>query len=137
MELKELFGKTITRIYAVFGVEQGWLDTADCFLEIDEQFIIGFPFFFNHDVWLRELTANAEQLFQGDKPTIVIGRKIADFVWYEDNDYGGYFLLDDGSLITETRMSPQGTGDAGLNFFRNLEELAELRGTDMKMLSKL
>ena len=135
MEITELFGKTITKVYAAFGMEQGWLDTADCMLELDQKYIIGFPFSFDQDVWIRELPGSAELLFQDSKPTIVIGRKISDFVWYEDDEYGGYFLLDDCSLIAETRMSPNGTGQAGLKFYKNLQELASNKGTGMKKLS--
>ena len=104
--------------------------------EIDHQFVIGFPFFREHEVWLRELPNNAEQLFPNNDSTLIIGRQIADFLWYEDADYGGYFLLDNGSLITETRMSPRGTGLAGLNFYDNLKELMEEKGNDIKTLKE-
>jgi len=137
MEIKELFGKTITKAYAVFGMEQGWLDTADCFIELDNSVLIGLPFFYDNEVWVRKLPENAEQLFKEKDQSIVINRKITDFVWYENDDHGGYFLLDDGTLITETRMSPSGTGQAGLNFYSSLQELTSDKGADIKKLSEL
>lgn len=135
MEIKELFGNIITKVYAVFGMKQGWLETADCLLELNNNILIGFPFSYDGDVWIRELPKDAERLFQNNQ--IVINRRISDFAWYEDDDYGGYFLLDDGSVITETRMSPQGTGQAGLNYYKTLEELIKDKGPNIRRLSKL
>jgi hypothetical protein len=135
MELKEILGKTITKVYAAFGSEQGWLDTADCCLELNNELIIGFPFSNDSEVWLRELPADAEQLFKKTSTGMVIGRQITNFIWYEDASFGGYFLLDNGSLITETRMSPHGTGLAGLNYYKNLKELTDQQGTQFKKLT--
>ena len=59
MTINELFGKTITNIYATFGVEQEWLDTADCFIELDNSLVIAFPYGFSEGVWIRELDTNA------------------------------------------------------------------------------
>jgi hypothetical protein len=134
MQITELFGKTITRIFAVFGEHEGWLDTADCLIELDRKLVIGFPFTSDQDVWIRDLPANAEQLFTEITPEIVIGKKLVDFIWYDDDEYGGYFLLDDGSLITETRMSPRGTGQAGLNYLTSLQELQKYKGVHFNRL---
>lgn len=135
MQIKELFGRTITRIFADFGVQDDWLDTADCFIELDSALVIGFPFSPGEEVWMREIPETAEQLFQEGEPNLVIGRKIIDFIWYDDADYGGYFLLDDGMLITETRMSPQGTGQAGLNAYASLQDLAQRQSSSFNRLT--
>jgi hypothetical protein len=110
MKIKEIFGKEITRVFCVFGMHDGWLDTGDCILELDGNLLIGFPFSVYHDIRVRELPENAQRLFRQGYDRDVIGCKILDFIWYEDELDPAYFLLDNGAVITETRMSPRGTG---------------------------
>lgn len=43
MLLKEIIGKRITNIYCLYGKYDEWLDTADCFIELDKQWIIDIP----------------------------------------------------------------------------------------------
>ncbi|THU37981.1 hypothetical protein FAM09_14940 [Niastella caeni] len=193
MTIKELFGKTITNIYATFGVEQEWLDTADCFIELDNNLVIAFPFSFSEEVWVRELDAKATTLFNDlsdypvyhvnkegksigeiaatyqkqkrnifnrikkaifgqdvvikeyqpykveykeNKAKYIQGAKISDFLWYDDESEKGLFLLENGYVITETRMSPSGTGLAGLNYYESLQDLESWRGNDFKRLSE-
>jgi hypothetical protein len=33
--IEEILGKTITDIRCKYGIEDGWLDTAACFIELD------------------------------------------------------------------------------------------------------
>lgn len=193
MIITELFGKTITNIYATLGVTQGWLDTADCFIELDESLIIGFPFGFSEDVWIRELDPKATTLFKNlssypvyhvnkegksigeiaaayqkkkrnifskikkalfgheilnkayqpykieyreNKIKHIQNAKISDFIWYEDEIEKGFFLLENGYIISETTMSPSGTGLAGLNYYTSLQDLTETKGVNFKLLSK-
>ena len=136
MELKELFGRTITQIYGEFSMQDEWLDTADCYIELDKTIVIGFPFFAVNTVSLRDLPHSAKALLWADgrdEPAYL--RKIIDFVWYDDADYGGYFLLDDGTLIYETRMAPHGTGHAGLRKFDNLQKLEQEQGSNYSRLT--
>jgi hypothetical protein len=178
MTITELFGKTITNIYATFGLEQEWLDTADCFIELDNNLIVAFPYGFSDNIWIRELDTKATSLFQNlsdypvyyvnkegksigevaatyqkrkrnifnrlkkalfgqeivmkeyqpykteykeNKAKYIQGAKISDFLWYEDESEKGLFLLDNGYVITETTMSPSGTGLAGLNYYESCE----------------
>ena len=193
MTITELFGKTITNIYATIGLEQEWLDTADCFIELDNNLVIAFPYGFSDDVWIRELDTKAKSLFEDlsdypvyhvnkegksigeiaatyqkqkrnifnrlkktlfgqevvikeyqpykieykeNKAKYIQGAKISDFLWYNDESEKGLFLLDNGYVITETTMSPSGTGLAGLNYYESLKDLESSRGLDFKRLSK-
>ncbi|WP_276500785.1 hypothetical protein [Terrimonas pollutisoli] len=193
MIINELFGKTITNIYAKFGIEQGWLDTADCFIELDNNLIIGFPFGFSEEVWVRKLDPHATTLFKDlsdypvyhvnkegksigeiaasyqkkkrnifnrirkalfgqeviikeyqpykieykeNKAKYILNSKISDFLWYDDGSEKGFFLLDNGYVITETTMSPSGTGLAGLNYYQSLEDLAKSKGTEFVRLTE-
>jgi hypothetical protein len=135
MKIKELFGKTITQVYAIYGMEQGWLDTADCFIELDQSLIIGFPYFYNDEVWIRELPGDAQRLFdKAEGP--VINKKIIDLIYFDEPDTRECFLLEDGSVITETNMSPHGTGHAGLNYFQTIQKLIDFKESDFRRLSE-
>ncbi len=63
------------------------------------------------------------------------GSKITDFIWYDEMGCRGYFLLDNGWLITVTSTAQNGTGLAGLNYFESLSQLNLLRGNDFAKLS--
>jgi hypothetical protein len=77
MTINELFGKTITNIYSNFGVEQEWLDTADCFIELDNNLIIAFPYSFSEEVWVRELDSKATTLLKdlSDYPVYQVNKE--------------------------------------------------------------
>ena len=77
MLIDELFGKTITNIYVHSGIQQEWLDTADCFIELDKNLIIAFPYGFSVEVWVRELDPKAHTLFKdlSDSPVYHINKK--------------------------------------------------------------
>jgi hypothetical protein len=193
MLIEEIIGKTVTNIYATFGVEQEWLDTADCFIELDNNLVIGFPYCFDQDIWIRNLDPKAERLFidlsdypvyhvnkegksineiatpyqkkrqnifykikkalfgkelnikeyqpykveyKENKAKYILNAKITDFIYYEDESEKGFFLLDNGYVITETTMSPSGTGLAGLNYYESLTYLTEAKGSNFKKLSE-
>lgn len=63
MTINELFGKKITNLFIRFGKEQEWLDTADCFIELDNSLLIGFPHEFSGEVWVREADPAATTVF--------------------------------------------------------------------------
>lgn len=135
MEIREIFGRTITQVYCECGLQDGWLDTADCIIELDKDLYVGFPFT-TDGIWVRELPEAAKPIFWSDgREEPVIGRTIIDFLWFDDDDYGGYFLLNDGSLINENRMSPQGTGQAGLHHLGSVEELRRNDGATYRQLT--
>lgn len=52
-------------------MEHGWLETANCFLALDGNLIIGFPTRYDDDIdtlLLHELPVGAEQLLQKTLP---------------------------------------------------------------------
>ena len=51
----------------------------------------------------------------------------------EDSEVG-FIELENGYIITETIMSPHGTGMAGLNYYESLESFEESCGTDYKRI---
>ena len=193
MLVKELIGRVVTNIYATCGVTQGWLDTAECFVELDNILIIDIPYGFSENVWIKELDPKATSTFGNldDIPTYLVNkenktigeiaeayhkrkktifnkikemflgkevipreyrpykveyrenplkhirhRKIADFLWYDEEDIKGFLVLDNGYVISETTMSPRGTGQAGLNLYESVEDLSDVKGTDYKLLSR-
>lgn len=187
MRKEEVIGKTVTNIYSLGKTEVGGLDNGECFIELDNQFIIDIPFGFSDDILIKDLDKGAISLFadlldypvyhvnkddktvggiadnyQRKRQTIfnslrkvlfghdiaikeyqpykvdyrekklkhIKDRIITDFLWYADNSKKGFFLLDNGCLITETNVAPHGTGLAGLNFYENLSDLTNSQGDD-------
>lgn len=185
MRIEELIGKSITNIYQFIEIEQGWLDKADCYIELDKELIIGIPFGYSEDVWIRQLDDKAKSIFadlsdipiyhvnkegksigeiaasyqkkkrnifnrirkalfnyevvnnaykpykieyRENKIKYLVDRKITDFIWYEEEIEYGYLLLDNGYLITETGMSPSGTGQAGINYYESIDTLIKSKG---------
>jgi hypothetical protein len=192
MQTEEIIGKTVTNIYLLVTMEVGGLDRAECFIELDNKYIIDIPYAHSDDIWLKELNKDAVSLFADlrDYPIYLVNkdnktvadiaenyqrqrrnifnilrkylfgqdivikdyqaykveyrenklkqikdRKIVDFIWYDEDNDKGLFLLDNGYLITETTVAPQGTGLAGLNYFESLENLTERRGNEYLKLT--
>ena len=61
-------------------------------------------------------------------------QKIKDFLMFDDSDSVGFIELENGFIITETIMSPHGTGMAGFNYYESLESFEESCGTDYKRI---
>lgn len=191
---EDILGRRITNIYCKYGKEQGWLDTAECFIELDKQLVTYIPWTLSESrkLELLEVAQGAKSLFSdlsdipvyyvnkeeksigevrenhekrknqffhkllnkllGFEPLIreyrpykttylenklkyIKDKKIVDFIWFEEEDFKGFFLLENGYLITDTTMAPHGTGMAGLNCFENIEKLMERRGTNYEKLT--
>ena len=67
MLLKELTGKTITNIFELLKFEDGGLDFGECFIELDNKYMIGFPYSFDKfddEVVMKELNENAITIFK-------------------------------------------------------------------------
>jgi len=63
MQTEEIIGTTVTNIYTLVKMEVGGLDTAECFVELDNNTIIEIPFGFSEDIWIKELDKDAVSLF--------------------------------------------------------------------------
>jgi hypothetical protein len=61
--LEEIFGKTITDIRCKYGKEDGWLDTAECFIELDHEYYIDIPYGQTQDVLVVEPDTEAKTIF--------------------------------------------------------------------------
>ncbi|MDN3579632.1 hypothetical protein [Mucilaginibacter flavus] len=58
------------------------------------------------------------------------GQKIIDYLHYPDEMENVLLLLENGYVVTEISIAPQGTGDAGLKYFESIDELALNMGDD-------
>lgn len=155
--IKKLFGKEITDIYAIYGIEEAWLDTAICYVELDNHLIIDIPFCSDTDVRIKEFDSKAKTIFVSDKtkhpidkiikwvfrqpktekPELIRNNKIVDFIWYDEKSLDkGFLLLSNGCLISETTMFPSGAGIARINLYESIERLIEIHGKDYKKTSK-
>jgi len=63
MEINDIIGKMVTNIYSLITMEVGGLDTGECFIELDNKFIIEIPFDFSDDIRLKELGQKSVNLF--------------------------------------------------------------------------
>lgn len=191
MVISELFGKTITNIYTVYGTEQEWLCTAECFFELDNALIVDLPNGFDDEVWIKELDPNAMTVFKDmedypvyhvnkegksigeiaaakkkrqqsilgrikkilfgreeavpreytpyrveyleNKLKYVQNRKITGFIFNDDETEKGFFLLDNGYVITAITMAPKGIG-AGLEYYESVAAFESAKGTGLKRL---
>lgn len=168
MKLEEILGKTITNIRCLYGLQDGWLETAACYIELDNTITIRIPIGECRDVYRCDPDKDAISLFnnledhpvyhinaagnpigkmtaEDFKPHKVENRensmkyipssKIVDVIWYNDGfDENAFLVLDSGWLITETIISPSGTGHTGLNIWK-LDELVKQRGKNYSKLS--
>ena len=62
-------------------------------------------------------------------------KKIVDFLMFEGADSAVHIELENGYFITETKMSPHGTGMAGLNYFESLSAFEDSCGTNYTRLN--
>lgn len=76
--IEELFGKTITDVRCKYGLEDGWLDTAECFIELDHKFYIDIPYGKAKDVLVVEPDEAAESIFEN----------LSDIPYYHVNQEG-------------------------------------------------
>jgi len=196
MQINDIIGKTITNMYSLLSMDVDGMDIYECFMELDNSYLIDIPYGLRDEVWLKELKPDAINIFADlsdiqicgfrinyqqnqlstkkgsifhwlrkmilghdiaventvsytreveyveNKLKYVKDRKIVDLIWYasdyEGYDEEGYLLLDNGYLITITRVSPHGTGTAGLHLFENINKLTNIRGYDyFKLTDKI
>lgn len=72
--------------------------------------------------------------YRENKLKFLKNQKIIDFLMFDDSDSVGFLELENGYIITETMISPHGTGMAGLNYYDNLKSFEEYCGTGYKRI---
>jgi len=63
IQVGDVIGKTITDIRCKFGKEDGWLDTAECFIELDRKFYISIPYGYPNYIFIANPDPGAESIF--------------------------------------------------------------------------
>lgn len=91
--------------------------------------------FFDSEFLLLKEFKTYKVEFHQNKLKHIKNKKIIDFFWYDEEIEKGFLLLENGYIITETLCSPNGTGQAGLNIYDNIDELISIRGEDFLKLS--
>lgn len=102
MKLEEIIGKTVTNIYSLVTMEVGGLDSGECFIELDNKYIIDIPFNNSNEIWLKDLNKNAVSLF-------------ADL-----SDYPVYYVNNENKTIGEIAHKYQRKGQHIFNKLRKL-----------------
>jgi hypothetical protein len=129
MLLTEIIGKTVTNVYCLFGVVNGWLDTCACYVELDYALYLEIPYGDTQDVWLTDsLPAKAKSAFTTLLHNPIQQRTIVNYHWTSEDGEKGIIELDNGYFLTEITMSPIGTGAAGLHYAKRLEGVRNLVG---------
>ena len=75
--IEEIIGKTITDIRCKYGLEDGWLDTAECFIELDNKIFIEIPYGQTNGVFETEVDADAKTIFNNlsDIPNYFVNKE--------------------------------------------------------------
>ena len=68
--------------------------------------------------------------FHENKLKYIKEQKIADIIWFPEGMDSTLFLLENGYVITETQIAPNGTGLVGLNYYENMNQLVNSRGNE-------
>ncbi len=72
--------------------------------------------------------------YRENKLKYLKNQKIVDFFMFDHYDSVGFIELENGYIITETMMSPHGTGMAGLNYYESLKSFEDSCGKDYKRM---
>lgn len=138
MKLLELVGEKIKDIFIAYKYESGGLDQADCFLVLHSDLVIGIPFSADEEVWIRELDRYAESIFgkvrKKDKDIGIKNQKIVNLIDIGEVGDKMCIELENGKIITEINIAPNGTGHAGLWIFNSIYELEERHGSSYQRL---
>lgn len=166
MEIAELIGKRVTDIFQVLDLEVGGLDKGDCYIELDNELVVGIPYALNDDVWIKEVPFEADSVFidlsdipiydvksflgikytkpshfKENKIKYLKDQRIMDFLWFDDEDFKFsnhvYFLLENGYIFTQTLVAPHGLGMAGLNYYYSIAHFEEQVGKKYKRLTEI
>lgn len=75
--------------------------------------------------------------YREKKMKYVKNGKIVDIIMYNEQGNKVCIQLDNGYIITETTLSPHGTGFAGINYFESFDDLVQRKGADYSRLSEV
>lgn len=135
MLVKELPGKKITRIYSVLELEPGGLDRAECFIELENNMVIDIPYDLDDEVWIKELPVPGDG-FEEHETSVFSDQRITDIISYHDGSTDKVLLLlENGFLISEQQIAPNGTALAGLTVFNNVAEMEDRYGSNYVTLN--
>ncbi|MBS1637612.1 MAG: hypothetical protein JST26_16985 [Bacteroidetes bacterium] len=135
MLVKELPGKKITRIYSVLELEPGGLDRAECFIELENNIVIDIPYDLDDDLWIKELPVSGDG-FEEHETSVFSDQRITDIISYYDGSTDKVLLLlENGVLISEQQIAPNGTALAGLTVFNNVAEMEDRYGSNYVTLN--
>lgn len=127
MKFKELFGKKITQIFEIYKPEPYGLDNCELFLKLDNEKIIDIPWHMAEDIWEKELSKEAKQITTGIEK--VVNNKIIALISYENEPTDKSFIeLENGIIITEQNLAPNGTGIVGLQIYNSIHTIEERFG---------
>jgi hypothetical protein len=75
--IEDIIGTAVTNIYTIIKMEVGGLDTAECFVELDNKIIIDIPFGLSEEIWIKELDKDAVSLFAdlSDYPVYYVNKE--------------------------------------------------------------
>lgn len=134
MEIKELFGKKITRIFEIYNSEPYGLDKCEMFLELDNLIIIDIPWHNSENIWVKKLSNSAKEIINElDK---ILNNKIIAFISYPIEPSDKAFIeLENGIIISEQTIAPNGTGLAGLHIYNSIKDIESKFGTNFSRVT--
>jgi len=134
LELSGLIGEKVVDILISMESEPYGFDCADCCLVLENNVVIGIPFDLDGDVWIRnENDLTGKHINNSQITDLLRGTTIVGLLCYEDEDRV-FIELDNGNIITEITIAPQGTGRAGLWVYDSLTALEENKGKEYTRL---
>ncbi|MBN8789954.1 MAG: hypothetical protein J0I84_22965 [Terrimonas sp.] len=141
--IRQLIGARIidVKIFSESRGENDWLDYILTFITLENCGTINFPFSGATDFGTVVLDDRAEPISERGY-NLIVRQKIKELYYESDeenqprNDWFAYIELDNGYVIHENRMAPNGTGAANL-FLYTQEQFIELKNEEVNNLIPL
>ncbi len=146
MLVRDLIGRRLIDIHqhVTFRSMNGWLDQGDVWLTLDDGTVIGVPYSLEGEVDLRTLPVEARSIIPNERPMVqgyrrfwkfwipfskpaawdhreLRGQEIVDVISVAD-DRHAYVVLANGNMVSKESVAPSGTGSAGVELVRSLNE---------------
>ncbi|MBK7554164.1 MAG: hypothetical protein IPI55_06095 [Flavobacteriales bacterium] len=161
MQVTDLIGRKLIDIHQHVTMRSmyGWLDEGDVWLTLDDGTVIGVPYLLEGEVDLRTLPVEARSIIPNERPMIqgyrrfwkfwipfskpaawdhreLRGQEIVDVISVGDDRYA-YILLANGNMVSKESVAPSGTGSAGVELVRSIEEFTSRWEGGMVRLSEV